>query len=122
MRLTGLGGSIGTGPEGITAEVLVVRVRHEYTRNIPKRKLVNSTLNPCLLYFSRVSPLQDYNDLQQYKQQANGRIVLFNVEFPAENGNMFYHYGKTVRYRSNGAVWAAEVRGSDGETFFITSP
>lgn len=38
-------------------------------------------------------------DLEDRGREAEGKIVLFNVPFTT--------YGNTVRYRSNGAVWAA---------------
>ncbi len=66
LALLGLGGSIGTPEEGITADVLVVG---------------------------------SLEDLENRGREAEGKIVLFNVPFTT--------YGNTVRYRSNGAVWAA---------------
>lgn len=68
LDILGLGGSVGTPEEGITADVLVVRSRA---------------------------------DLNARADEARGRIVLFNVPFTT--------YGETVRYRTNGAVWAAEA-------------
>lgn len=67
ITMLGLGGSIGTGTEGITADVLVVG---------------------------------SLDELRERSAEAAGKIVLFNVPFTT--------YGETVRYRSNGAIWAAE--------------
>ena len=68
IPMLGLGGSIGTPPEGIEAEVLVVT---------------------------------DFEDLADRADEAAGKVVLFNVPFTS--------YGRTVRYRWNGAVAAAKV-------------
>ena len=68
MAMLGLGGSIGTPPSGITAEVMVVG---------------------------------SFDELTERANEAKGKIVLFNVPFT--------NYGKTVQYRSRGAVAAAEV-------------
>ena len=66
LPMLGLGGSVGTPPEGITAEVLVVL---------------------------------SFEELERRRDEAAGKIVLFNVPFTT--------YGETVRYRVNGAVEAA---------------
>ena len=66
LPMLGLGGSVGTPPEGITAEVLVVT---------------------------------SFEDLEARADQAQGRIVLFDVPFTT--------YGQTVPYRVNGATAAA---------------
>lgn len=68
LLILGLGGSVGTGPGGVTGEVLVV---------------------------------SSYDDLAARKDEAQGKIVLWNVPFTS--------YGATVNYRTNGAVRAAEV-------------
>ncbi|MDW8219433.1 MAG: M28 family metallopeptidase [Bacteroidota bacterium] len=68
IAMLGLGGSVATPPEGIAAEVLVVK---------------------------------DFAELQGRAAEARGKIVLFNVPFT--------RYGVTVRYRSEGAIRAAEV-------------
>ena len=68
LPMLGLGGSIGTPPEGVTAEVLVV---------------------------------SSFDDLEDRAKEANGKIVLFNVPFTS--------YGRTVQYRSQGAIAAARV-------------
>ena len=68
LPVLGLGGSIGTPPDGLTAEVLVVH---------------------------------SFDELEQRKEEARGKIVLFNAAFTT--------YGQTVRYRVNGAVRAAEA-------------
>lgn len=67
LALLGLGGSVATPPDGITADVLVVG---------------------------------SLDELEQQSSAARGKIVLFNVPFTT--------YGNTVRYRSNGASWAAQ--------------
>jgi len=68
LGILGLGGSIGTGPGGVTGEVLVVG---------------------------------SFDELAARREEARGRIVLWNVPFSS--------YGATVGYRSNGAVRAAEA-------------
>lgn len=68
IAMLGLGGSVATPKEGITAEVLVVR---------------------------------DFAELQRRRAEAKGKIVLFNAPFTG--------YGATVRYRSEGAIRAAEA-------------
>jgi carboxypeptidase Q len=66
MPILGLGLSEGTGPDGVAAEVLVVR---------------------------------DFDELERRAAEAAGRIVVFNCAWEG--------YGKTVRYRVNGASAAA---------------
>ena len=66
LQILGLGGSVGTPDEGITADVLVV---------------------------------DSYEELETRAGEARGKIVLFNAEFTS--------YGRTVAYRSGGAVAAA---------------
>lgn len=68
LRMLGLGGSIATPPEGITAPVLVVR---------------------------------DYDELEKRKDEAKGKIVVFNCEYKG--------YGQTVAYRWGGAIRASQV-------------
>ena len=68
LHMLGLGGSIGTAPEGITADVMVV---------------------------------SSFDELEDRSDEAKGKIVLFNVPFT--------NYGKTVRYRSGGAVAASKA-------------
>ena len=68
LTMMGLGGSVPTPQEGITAEVLVVR---------------------------------DKEELERRKDEAKGKIVLFNAPFVS--------YGQTVQYRFYGAQWAAEA-------------
>ncbi len=68
MPVLGLGGSVGTPPEGIRAEVWVVG---------------------------------SFEELERRTAEARGRIVLFDVPFTT--------YGRTVRYRSQGAVHAARA-------------
>lgn len=67
MQILGLGGSVGTGSEGVEADVLVVG---------------------------------SFDELAARRDEAKGKIVLFNVPFTT--------YGETVRYRSYGAIRAAE--------------
>ncbi len=68
LAVLGLGGSIATPPDGIEAEVLVVR---------------------------------SFDELEARRDEARGRIVVFNVPFTT--------YGETVRYRVMGAVAAARA-------------
>ncbi|HIE72636.1 MAG TPA: peptidase M28 family protein, partial [Planctomycetes bacterium] len=68
LSMLGLGGSVGTPPEGLTAEVLVV---------------------------------SSFEELQQRKTEAEGRIVLFDVPFSG--------YKDTVAYRTGGANAAARA-------------
>ncbi len=68
LSVLGLGGSVGTPPEGIRAEVLVVG---------------------------------SFRELEERAAEARGRIVLFDVPFTT--------YGRTVQYRSRGAVEAARA-------------
>ncbi len=68
LPMLGLGGSVGTPPGGITAEVLVVA---------------------------------SFDELQARRDEARGKIVLFNAPFT--------NYGETVQYRVNGAVAAARA-------------
>lgn len=68
LPMLGLGGSIGTPPEGITAEVMVV---------------------------------QSFEELTERAEEARGKIVLFNAPWRG--------YGPTVRYRTRGAIAAAQV-------------
>lgn len=68
LQILGLGGSIGTGPGGVTGEVLVVG---------------------------------SYDELARRKDEAKGKIVLWNVPFTS--------YGATVSYRGDGAIRAAEA-------------
>jgi len=68
MAMLGLGGSVATPSDGITAEVLVV---------------------------------DDFDELERRAGEAKGKIVLFNAPFT--------NYGKTVRYRYDGANAAAEA-------------
>jgi carboxypeptidase Q len=68
LHMLGLGGSIGTGSNGITSEVIVVN---------------------------------SFEDLEGRKSEAKGKIVLFNVPFSS--------YGKTVQYRSGGAIAASKA-------------
>lgn len=68
LAVLGLGGSVGTGPEGIEADVLVVG---------------------------------SFDELAARREEAEGKIVLYNVPFTT--------YGRTVPYRVSGANRAAEA-------------
>ncbi|NXT21326.1 CBPQ Carboxypeptidase, partial [Syrrhaptes paradoxus] len=68
IAILGLGNSIATPPQGITAEVIVVA---------------------------------SFDELRRRAQEAKGKIVVYNEPFIS--------YGKTVQYRSQGAVEAAKV-------------
>lgn len=67
LPMLGLGGSVATPKEGITAEVIVVK---------------------------------SFEELEKVKDRVEGKIVLFNAEFTS--------YGRTVQYRTNGAIEAAK--------------
>lgn len=77
LRMLGLGGSIATPAEGITADVLVV---------------------PSVEELRAMGP-----------GAAKGKIVVFNYAMPKYDEKTGSGYGRTVRYRSNGATWAAEA-------------
>ena len=79
LPMLGLGGSIGTGPDGITAEVIVVNDKEELD------KLPDSAVQ--------------------------GKIVVFNFPMPPYSATRGSGYGAAVRYRGNGAMWAAERGG-----------
>ena len=68
LQVLGLGGSVGTGAEGIEADVLVVG---------------------------------SFDELDRRRDEAEGKIVLYNVPFTT--------YGQTVQYRVAGANQAAEA-------------
>ena len=68
LPMLGLGGSVATPPQGITAEVLIV---------------------------------SSFDELERRRDEARGRIVLYDVPFTS--------YGETVRYRMDGAVAAARA-------------
>jgi carboxypeptidase Q len=68
LPVLGLGGTIATPPEGITAPVLVV---------------------------------SSYAELAERREEARGRIVVFNAPFT--------DYGSTVRFRWSGAIEAAKA-------------
>ncbi|MCC7054428.1 MAG: M20/M25/M40 family metallo-hydrolase [Gemmatimonadaceae bacterium] len=75
LHMLGLGGSVGTGPDGVTAQVLVVH---------------------------------SFDELERRKAEAAGKIVLFNVPFPADSAP-FAGYGVAVQYRGSGATAAAKA-------------
>lgn len=68
LPMLGLGGSVGTPPQGLRANVLVVN---------------------------------SFEELKAKANQAEGKIVLYNVPFTM--------YGQTVQYRLHGAAEAAKV-------------
>lgn len=68
MRMLGLGSSVGTPPEGIRAEILVVG---------------------------------SFEELEERRDEAEGRIVVWNVPFTT--------YGETVQYRVRGASEASRA-------------
>ncbi len=76
IEILGLGGSVGTEPDGITSEVIVVDDKEE------------------------LDQLAD--------EQVRGKIVVFNCAMPPYSETDGSGYGGTVRYRSSGAIWAAE--------------
>lgn len=75
LHILGLGGSVGTGPDGLTGEVVVVA---------------------------------DEEELEALGDRAKGKIVLFNNPMPTYHADRGAGYGKTVRFRSNGARLASE--------------
>jgi len=75
LPMLGLGGSIGTPPEGITAQVVVVA---------------------------------DEDELDKISDEAQGKIVLFNNVMPPYDPEKGSGYGKAVKYRGRGAVFAAK--------------
>ncbi|MEM7316263.1 MAG: M20/M25/M40 family metallo-hydrolase [Planctomycetota bacterium] len=76
IDMLGLGGSVGTEADGITAEVIVV---------------------------------DDKDQLDKLKDEdVKGKIVVFNCAMPPYDDIEGSGYGATVKYRSNGATWAAE--------------
>ena len=75
IPMLGLGGSVATPKEGITAEAIVVSSKEELDK------------------------LSD--------DQIAGKIVVFNAAMPKWTKETS-GYGQTVKYRSNGASWAAE--------------
>lgn len=76
ISMLGLGGSVGTPPDGITAETIVVRDK------------------------AALDSLAD--------DEIEGKIVVFNFPMPQYSDATGSGYGKTVQYRGNGAIWAAE--------------
>ncbi len=68
VPILGLGGSVSTRPEGVSAELLIVK---------------------------------SFDELTARRNEAPGKIVLFNV--------VYTNYGETVRYRGGGASAAARV-------------
>ena len=79
IPMLGLGGSIGTGADGISAPVIVVDNKDE------------------------LDALPD--------ESIRDRIVVFNFPMPAWTKSEGSGYGEAVRYRINGARWAAERGG-----------
>ncbi len=68
LHMLSLGGTIATGPKGVTGEIIVVN---------------------------------NFDELKKRSREAKGKIVLFNVPFDG--------YGKTVQYRTQGAIAAAKA-------------
>ncbi|MFQ5461217.1 MAG: M20/M25/M40 family metallo-hydrolase [Phycisphaerae bacterium] len=75
LPMLGLGRSVGTPPEGITAPVISVA---------------------------------DKEELDALGDGVRGAIVLFNYPMPPYDPEKGAGYGDTVRYRTNGARWAAK--------------
>ena len=75
IAMLGLGGSVGTPTEGITAQVVVVA---------------------------------DEEELEALGDGAHGKIVLFNNPMPEYDSQRGSGYGRTVRFRSNGARLASQ--------------
>jgi carboxypeptidase Q len=74
---------------------------------VPHRKNLNmlglggSISTPRTGICAEVLVVKDFNELEERKAEAKGKIVLFNAEFTS--------YGKTVQYRYSGASEAAKV-------------
>ncbi len=70
-------------------------------KNLPMLGLGSSIGTPKKGIKAEVLVVESFDDLQNKADQANGKIVLYDVPFTS--------YGETVRYRVSGAVEAAKV-------------
>ncbi len=55
-----------------------------------------------------VIAVADKEELDRIGDAVKGKIVLFNHPMPPYSLETGTHYGPTVRYRGNGAIWAAQ--------------
>lgn len=69
-------------------------------KNLPMLGLGGSIATPKGGITAEVIVVKNFEELERVKDQVDGKIVLFNAEFTS--------YGRTVQYRTNGAVQAAK--------------
>ncbi|MDR9418774.1 M28 family metallopeptidase [Gracilimonas sp.] len=69
-------------------------------KNLPMLGLGGSVATPEGGISAEVIVVKNFEELENVKDQVAGKIVLFNAEFTS--------YGRTVQYRTNGAVQAAK--------------
>jgi carboxypeptidase Q len=75
LDIIALGNSLGTGPKGITAPVILIN---------------------------------NFDELEQHKNDLKGKIVFYNYHFNPSFIETFQAYGDAVRYRGGGASRAAK--------------
>lgn len=68
-------------------------------KDLPMLSLGGSVATPEGGISAEVIVVKSFEELEQVKDQVEGKIVLYNVEFTS--------YGRTVQYRVNGAIEAA---------------
>jgi carboxypeptidase Q len=79
LDIIALGNSVGTGPKGITAPVVLIN---------------------------------NFDELEQHKNDLKGKIVFYNYHFNPLFVETFQAYGDAVRYRGGGRQPGREVWGS----------
>ncbi len=72
-----------------------------YKKELPMLGLGGSIGTPEEGIEAKVLVVESFEDLKQHADEAEGKIVVYNVPFTS--------YGKTVRYRYQGAIEAAKV-------------
>ena len=72
-----------------------------FKKDLTMLGLGGSIATPRAGIVAEVMVVDDFKELEDRSKKAKGKIVLFNVPFT--------NYGKTVRYRSGGAVAASKV-------------